>query len=304
MTNKKEFNIIMYHRIIDSLNGDSCSPSYHHADIVVNLEKFVRQIKHLHSNHHIIGLDKAVDAYKNKHQMPDKACVLTFDDGFVDVYKNVFPVLKYFGLTATFFIMGNPTLKKEPRWLDWYYFLIDNSTLSEFSFQWREFHLKGAKTQSRESLYPLKLFLSASPATEQSEILAELEKTLKVHCDWDELNDSLYISKENIIEMSRAGMSFGAHTITHPNLSKINLKEAQEEILSSVKLTRQLTGSDFMSFAYPFGGKTTYDEKIINILKESNVACACTSNIGVNSCDTSLFELKRIPGEHIDEYIK
>lgn len=304
MTNKSEFNIIMYHRIFDGSREENCDPSYRDADIVVNLEKFVQQIEHLKSNYHIIGLDEAVDTRKNKCQLPDKACVLTFDDGFIDVYKNVFPVLKHFGLTATFFIMGNPTFKKEPRWLDRYYFLIDNSTVDEFDFQCREFLLQGAKPQRRESLLPLKLLLRASSAMEQNEILAELEKTLKVHSDWDELNSALYISRENITEMSQAGMSFGAHTMTHPDLGKINLEEAREEIISSVKLTRQLIGSNFMPFAYPFGGEATYDKKIIDILIESNVICACTSDIGTNFVGTSLFKLKRIPGEHLDRYLK
>jgi len=230
-------------------------------------------------------------------------CALTFDDGFIDAYRNVFPVLKHFGLTATFFIMGNPTFKEEPRWLDKFYFLIDNSTVNKFDFQWREFLLKNAKPQSRESLLPLMLLLRASSTKEQNEILAELENTLAVHSDWSKLNGSLYISKENILEMSRSGMSFGAHTMTHPDLAKINLEEAREEITTSAKLTKQLIGAEFMPFAYPFGGGATFNKKIINILIKNNVACACTSNIGTNSVDTPTFELRRIPGEHLDRYL-
>jgi peptidoglycan/xylan/chitin deacetylase (PgdA/CDA1 family) len=293
----------MYHRIVPT-NSPVLQSTYNNAGITLPLEYFEKQLYWLHKNAHVLPLDRIIYLVSSKRQLPRNTYALTFDDGFKEHYDLVLPLLKKYNFSATFFIMGNPTFEEDPRWLDKYYFLIDNSTVDEFDFQWREFFIKGAKPQNRESLLPLKLLLRASSAMEQNEILAKLEKTLAVHSDWDELNRSLYISRENILEMSRAGMLFGAHTMTHSDLSKTKLEQAREEIVSSVKLTRQLVGSNFMPFAYPFGEEATYDKKIIEILIESNVTCACTSDVGTNSVDTPLFELKRIPGEHLDKYLK
>jgi len=38
--------------------------------------------------------------------------VLTFDDGYDDVYTNAFPILKEFGMKAVVFVLGNREIKK------------------------------------------------------------------------------------------------------------------------------------------------------------------------------------------------
>lgn len=51
--------------------------------------------------------------------VPDNPVVLTFDDGYVDHYTNVFPVLEQYGFTGTFFVITGTADSEDPAYLSW-----------------------------------------------------------------------------------------------------------------------------------------------------------------------------------------
>lgn len=53
------------------------------------------------------------------HEIPEKSVVLTFDDGHIDHYTTVFPVLKEFGFTGTFFLMTSRMDNRDPVYINW-----------------------------------------------------------------------------------------------------------------------------------------------------------------------------------------
>jgi peptidoglycan/xylan/chitin deacetylase (PgdA/CDA1 family) len=59
------------------------------------------------------------DALLTGTPLPAKPIVLTFDDGYIDHYTNVLPVLKQYGYTATFFIITGTADANNPEHLSW-----------------------------------------------------------------------------------------------------------------------------------------------------------------------------------------
>lgn len=88
--------ILVYHRISDT---DTNSTTLKVAD-------FDAQIKYLiDDGYHIISPDDLLDAWATGKTLPSKPIVLTFDDGHIDIYKNVFPILQKYNVRATVFIV-------------------------------------------------------------------------------------------------------------------------------------------------------------------------------------------------------
>jgi peptidoglycan/xylan/chitin deacetylase (PgdA/CDA1 family) len=56
-----------------------------------------------------------------------------------------------------------------------------------------------------------------------------------------------------IREMARAGISFGAHSMTHPDLRQLSDQDVSREILGSKEVLEDRLGQAVSSFAYPFG---------------------------------------------------
>ncbi len=51
--------------------------------------------------------------------LPEKPVILTFDDGYIDNYKNAFPILKEYGFTGTFFILTDVTDRRQAGYMNW-----------------------------------------------------------------------------------------------------------------------------------------------------------------------------------------
>jgi peptidoglycan/xylan/chitin deacetylase (PgdA/CDA1 family) len=87
-----------------------------------------------------------------------------------------------------------------------------------------------------------------------------------------------------------AGHWIGAHTCTHPRLSRIPRDRAKEEIVSSRKKLEDTFGTAIEHFAYPYGD---YDEAVLELVREAGFKTAVTMDRGVNPRSMGPFRLKR-----------
>jgi peptidoglycan/xylan/chitin deacetylase (PgdA/CDA1 family) len=91
--------IILYHRI-DVSPIDS---RYY-----VKPEKFEEQMKLLHDwGYTSITTSMLIDAINNGASLPPRPILLTMDDGNLDNYTNVFPIMQKYGFTGVLYIVGN-----------------------------------------------------------------------------------------------------------------------------------------------------------------------------------------------------
>lgn len=75
-------------------------------DLSVEPEAFRAQMAYLAENGYTtVDLYDLSLAIVDKKPLPEKAVIITVDDGYVDIYENAFPVLQAYGLKATFFII-------------------------------------------------------------------------------------------------------------------------------------------------------------------------------------------------------
>jgi peptidoglycan/xylan/chitin deacetylase (PgdA/CDA1 family) len=89
--------ILLYHRVSNR------APASRYA---VRVETFRAQMIILaNAGFQTITVSQLADIIRNGGYMPEKTIVITFDDGFLDVYENAFPILQEFGFTATFYVI-------------------------------------------------------------------------------------------------------------------------------------------------------------------------------------------------------
>jgi peptidoglycan/xylan/chitin deacetylase (PgdA/CDA1 family) len=93
-----------------------------------------------------------------------------------------------------------------------------------------------------------------------------------------------------IREMQRWGMDFGAHTLTHPDLTRLPRQRAEAEILSSKSAIEHALGSTVECFAYPYG---RYDRNSRDIVRQ-HYACACSDRLALVTAGSDPHALERV----------
>jgi peptidoglycan/xylan/chitin deacetylase (PgdA/CDA1 family) len=102
------------------------------------------------------------------------------------------------------------------------------------------------------------------------------------------------------------GATFGAHTVTHPILSRLDDQNARDEITTSWKRVQEETTAVSRVFCYPNGGSTDYTGREVRVLAEAGFTAAVTTVQDYAASpaygEGRLFDLPRFPypGNQVD----
>jgi len=111
--------------------------------------------------------------------------------------------------------------------------------------------------------------------------------------EWDiprgEVREKL-MDVAQVREWLAAGHQIGAHTMTHPDLTKIPVAQAREEIFASKKSLEDTFGLPIDHFCYPYG---KLNKAVRDLVAEAGYRTACTTQPGVNTSATPPLEITR-----------
>lgn len=99
------------------------------------------------------------------------------------------------------------------------------------------------------------------------------------------------VGREDLLEMSEAGMSIESHTHTHRCLELLRSDEIIEEYSRSKNIIESITEKPVNYLCIPAG---YYSKKTIKLVKETGYKAVCTSDVGTCSLKGSRFMIKRI----------
>jgi peptidoglycan/xylan/chitin deacetylase (PgdA/CDA1 family) len=99
--------------------------------MTVRTADFEAQMRYLADNgYHTVSLGDLYLARKGLKNLPPNPIVLTFDDGGLDNYRVAFPILRRYGLTATFFVItGSVGAAGHMDWDDLEYMVAEGMTV-------------------------------------------------------------------------------------------------------------------------------------------------------------------------------
>lgn len=108
--------ILMYHHIADPRPGAGAVER----DLSVSPARFEEQLRYLReAGYQTITMNDLVCHLTMGSPLPEKPIILTFDDGYRDLYANAFPLLKAYGYTGTIYIITDFVDRGIERYLTW-----------------------------------------------------------------------------------------------------------------------------------------------------------------------------------------
>lgn len=273
--------IVTYHRVCPTKAEWSISAQ--------NPLLFERQIKHLCEHYEILSLERLASLVRERN-LPKITATITFDDGYRDNYHYAYPALKKYHVPATIFLTTGHIGTGNPFWWDKVRYAIHNCTAAQLELhEAGNYTLKSsADRRVAASLIIEKLWNLADHRKNQ--LIAGLLDSTGVEMP-EELSEGLLLSWEEVAEMGAHGIDFGAHTINHPNLTKVPLAEARKEIVRSKKDIEKMTGRKTDFFSYPGG---MFNDKIVKIVARSDFVGAVVSNQKWINPETGPYKLSRV----------
>ncbi len=179
---------------------------------------------------------------------PPRAVTITFDDGYRSVYTHAFPLLLERSMSATVYLITSVLDGDGLVWvteLNWYLRRRPQAARAAAAAALGT----GLDASAAEILDRARR--PFDPVVIQR-MLDELSATDDRGDRFGDEAHRLYLTWEEVLEMRDRGMTFGAHTRTHPSLPRLEPASMEDEIAGSRDRIADALGS-CDSMAYPFG---------------------------------------------------
>jgi peptidoglycan/xylan/chitin deacetylase (PgdA/CDA1 family)/CelD/BcsL family acetyltransferase involved in cellulose biosynthesis len=254
--------------------------------------QFIAQMEYLVRHFHLVSLDQLASG--QLLGPGDKRCVaVTFDDGYRDNFVHAFPILKKMGIPATIFLTTGYIESGQLPWYDQVRLAFKLTLRRRISLQAIDGPNAALDDEDGrlEALAATLTWLRTIDNGDRLRRLPELFRDLRVP---SHLNlPATMLAWNEIRQMNREGISFGAHTVTHPVLGTLPVPRLEEEILGSKRTVEDRLQVPVRHFAYPFGKQADFGLDAKHVVQAAGFQTAVTTISGVNGPDQDLLELKR-----------
>jgi peptidoglycan/xylan/chitin deacetylase (PgdA/CDA1 family) len=279
---KRKLIILVYHRVFNF--SDLMYPNSN-----VDVETFNWQMELLATHFNVLSLSDALEKVK-QGTLPSRAVCITFDDGYADNYFNALPILKYYELPATFFVVSK-MLNKHRMWNDDIVEALRNYKkpildLTKLGLDVYDIDTPNKKSQTAKQLENDLKYLPFSERAEKCKAIANLTPNLP---------QNLMLTSDQLKSLSNeSGIEIGGHSVNHPILTKIVPIDWQSEIKDCKTQLESIIEKPVRYFAYPNGKlDIDFDKQHALFVKECGYEAALSTNWGCVSHTSDLFLLPR-----------
>lgn len=272
---------------------------------------FKEQLLYARQHYHLITMEHLIESIDTGIALPPKAMLLTFDDGYLDHYTHVFPLLVQHGIQGSFFppvraVMEHAVLDlnkvhhvlavADPQaivadiyaHLDRYRAAYD---LAPNEFYYKKFAVAD-RFDTADVIFIKRLLQRGLEAPLRKVITAELFAKF-IGVPEHVFARELYLTTDQLTLMKDSGMYIGSHGFDHRWLDSLSPEDQEEEIAESLAFLRTL-GLDLgrWTMSYPYGG---YNAVTVELLKKHQCRLAFTCEVGVaTASNDNRFTLPRL----------
>ncbi|MGH2372924.1 MAG: polysaccharide deacetylase family protein [bacterium] len=275
--------ILGYHRVLPALDrgplGAVSGPG-----LTAEVKRFRRQLEVLARLFAIVPLHELLAQLLDGDVRPGQAAI-TFDDGYADNYLHAFPVLSRMGIPATIFLITDHIEHGVP-------FLWDGAARLLQATMEHALPLPvelngdlalGIPVNAPQSLQRLKKLLGGMDRHKRCELLGKIAPIVP--------EDERPLSWDQVRAMLGRGVSFGAHSCSHPSLVEVSDSRLRDEVESSRDLIAARLGVAPVSFAYPFG---RFDARVCAAVESAGFLGAVTINRSLCTSASRRYVLPRL----------
>ncbi len=277
--NRKKLLVVMYHGVT---NNDYDPPIWTQLPVAI----FRQQLQFLAEQYHPVSLTDVIAAIKGESTLPDRAVLITFDDGLKNNYSVAFPHLLALKLPAAIFLTVDLIGSEEVFWFDELFFLLKEAAAQRISPSIPD--LPALALLQKGQVWECYRILVESMKRSGLEKREQQMTSLRAEVQLDRVSllaDFGLLDWEDVSRMDQSGLiEFGVHTATHRILTELLDDEWEREIVIPKQTLENQLGKEIAAFCFP-NGKPHDDFRTDQFkhLRKAGYSCAFTT-------ENSLFE--------------
>jgi len=282
----------------------------------LEIEDFKKQLDFFKERFNVVTMEEVIEAVQEGKRLPEKALLLTFDDGYTDNYTVALPLLLERGLQGSFFVPAKPLVDGGLLEVNKIHFILakgnendivkdilDYSLIIKEKLReklniadrdiLKELYKRYAVSNGRDTLdtsFIKKMLQEILPAENRTEIIDILfDKYVEV--SEEVLANELYVNKTQLKVMKKLGMFIGLHGYEHNHLALLTEEEQKKDLEKSLSAMREFIDEDAWVMNYPYG---SYNETTLRLIKNRGAVLGLTTKRGIADIKSdSALELAR-----------
>jgi peptidoglycan/xylan/chitin deacetylase (PgdA/CDA1 family) len=258
--------ILMYHRF-------SQGPRWRAMDVAV----FARQMRYLRENFQPVSMDDVAAHLNGSRPLPDRAVVVTVDDGFEDFYTLALPVLRRYAIPAVLYLPTDFVDRRCVLWPDRLYAMLLRAHAGEVLVPGPDGtprrQVLATIADRREAWTALADDLVERAEYERNSALAELALSLGV-VDESPLPEDRPMTWDQVRAAAAANVTIGSQTVTHPSMARETAETQARQSRESKARLEAMLKREVRHFSYPHGRQVDFDETTMAVVREAGYATA------------------------------
>lgn len=244
-----------------------------------------------------LDLDEVVRIRRAGGTYPDNAFAITFDDGFENNHDVAAPLLREFGIPATFYVTTGWTAVNGMSWIDRLEYCLERAKPGRLKFPWagEPVAFESAADRIRildEVRAKVKRDRGMNVNAFVEDIFRQCGEPVVERSD-DPLDRKMSWKQIRALD-SDPLFHVGGHTHTHIIMSHVDPGVLEREVDTSLGLLKEKAGVGPEHYSYPEGLDFCFNDRVIELLKSRGVVCCPSAMDGVNTGGESLFHLRRV----------
>jgi peptidoglycan/xylan/chitin deacetylase (PgdA/CDA1 family) len=249
--------VVGYHAVVEDVRahiGRAIAPN------LISLDMLERQLEWIGRRYRFMTLDDLGAQLERGEPFERPCAAVTFDDGYVGVYRHALPLLKKMGIPAGVFIVTELTGRSELQLYDKMYLLLEKvlprlghseKRLRQLLETKRVSLGEASRDRRLDAFGTMRWLLDLHSQKTLRRIIEALETVSEIRDT--EYPDLQMMDWEMVHAMDACGVTIGSHTQTHALLTEESVERVANQTAGSMATLNTRLRRPIRHFAYPDG---------------------------------------------------
>ena len=258
-----------------------------------------------------VSASQVLEAAGGGDALEPNSVLLTFDDGYIDHYTNVFPLLDELGIPAFFSMPGKIIAEKKLLDVNRVHFILASTPIEKLvplCFTYLDYYRGGEfdiapneelyhklavanRFDDKDTIFVKRLLQAELPERLRNQITRKMFEQC-VGMSEKQFAGELYLSLDQVKTMQRHGMEWGIHGYDHYWMNRLAPQELERDIASALDVFDGIVPRQNWVCCYPYG---SVSDDVVACAKRFGAGGGYTTEVRkANLARDSIYALPRL----------